>query len=112
MSLVTFPQSSLAFLSSHAAMELHSDQGRKFEPAFFKECCDLLGIKKTRTKPLRPESDALVEKFYWTLGQELAKFCNEGQAERDLKIPGLLKAYWSAEHESTGYSPAKLMIGH
>ena len=35
-------------------MELHSDQGRNFKSALLKECCDLLGIKKTRTTLLGP----------------------------------------------------------
>ena len=92
--------------------ELHSDQGRNFESAVFQECCHLLGIRKTRTTPLRPQSDGMVEKFNWTLGQELAKYCTEGQTEWDVKLPALLMAYRSAEHQSTGYSPAMAMLGH
>ena len=91
--------------------ELHSDQGREFESAVFKECCQLLGLRKTRTTPLRPQSDGMVEKFNWTLTQELAKYCGEGQTEWDQKLPALLMAYRSAEHEATGYTPAKLMLG-
>ena len=34
--------------------ELHSDQGREFESEVFRECCQLLGLRKTRTTPLRP----------------------------------------------------------
>ncbi|XP_042235851.1 uncharacterized protein LOC121875366, partial [Homarus americanus] len=54
----------------------------------------------------------MVEKFNWTLGQELAKYCAGGQTEWDQKPPALLMAYRSAVHESTGYTPAKLMLGH
>ncbi|KAK4304059.1 hypothetical protein Pmani_008280 [Petrolisthes manimaculis] len=70
--------------------ELHSDQGRNFESAVFCESCKLLGIKKTRTAPLRPQSDGMVENFKWNLGQELAKYCVEGQSEWDEKLPALL----------------------
>ena len=45
-----------------APLELHSDQGRNFEPAVFKEMCHLLGISKTRTTPLHPQSDGMVER--------------------------------------------------
>ncbi|XP_050710863.1 protein NYNRIN-like isoform X1 [Eriocheir sinensis] len=91
--------------------ELHSDQGRNFESTVLAECCKLLGIKKTRTTPLHPQSDGMVERFNWTLGQELAKQCNNDQSSWDQKLPALLMAYRSAAHETTGYSPAKLMFG-
>ena len=71
-----------------------------------------LAQKKTKNTLQQPESDSMLEKFNWTLGQELAKFCQKGQSEWDMKIPGLLMAYRLAEHESTGYSPTKWMIGH
>ena len=41
-------------------LSLHSDQGRNFESAVFSEMCSLLGIKKTRTIPLHPQSDGMV----------------------------------------------------
>lgn len=91
--------------------ELHSDQGREFEAEVFRECCQLLGLKKTRTTPLRPQSDGLVERFNRTLTQELAKYCTEGQTEWDRKLPALLMAYRSAMHEATHHTPARLMMG-
>ena len=53
-----------------------------------------------------------MEKFNWTLGQELAKYYIEGQMGWDQKLPVLLMAYHSAEHESPLYTLAKLMTGH
>ena len=91
--------------------ELHSDQGRNFESSIFKECCRILGIRKTRTTPMHPESDGMVERFNRTLGQELAKRCKDEQENWDKHLPLLLLAYRSAEHETTGYTPAQLMIG-
>ena len=91
--------------------ELHSDQGRNFESTLFQECCRLLGIRKTRTTPLHPESDGMVERFNRTLVQEMAKRCRHGQSDWDQHIPTILMAYRSAEHETTGYTPAQLMLG-
>ena len=90
--------------------ELHSDQGRGFESEVFRECCQLMGLRKTRTTPLRPQSDGMVERFNRTLTEELAKFCGEGQTQWDRKLPLLFMAYRSAEHEVTGYTPARLML--
>ena len=91
--------------------ELHSDQGRNFESTIIKECCELLGIRKTRTTPMHPESDGMVERFNRTLVQEIAKRCRHGQTDWDKYIPTILMAYRSAEHEATGYTPAQLMLG-
>lgn len=91
--------------------ELHSDQGRNFESKLFQECCQLLNITKTRTTPLHPESDGMVERFNRTLVQEMAKRCRHGQDDWDQHIPTILMSYRSAVHEVTGYSPAELMLG-
>ncbi|GBL91129.1 hypothetical protein AVEN_184489-1 [Araneus ventricosus] len=44
-------------------MILHLDQGTNFNSALFTELCKLLGILKTRTTTLHPESDGMVERF-------------------------------------------------
>ena len=45
------------------SLVLHSDQGRNFESIVSAEMCRLLGIQKTRTTPLHPQSDGMVESF-------------------------------------------------
>jgi hypothetical protein len=92
-------------------VELHSDQGRNFESRVFSEMCKLLGIKKTRTTPLHPQSDGMVERFNRTIKHQLAIFVNENQKDWDEHIPLLLMAYRTATHESTGLTPAKVMMG-
>ncbi|UYV84885.1 K02A2.6-like, partial [Cordylochernes scorpioides] len=91
---------------------LHSDQGRNFESNIFQELCRRLNIEKTRTTPLHPQSDGMVERFNRTLTQHLTVFVNKNQRDWDQHLPMLLMAYRSAEHESTGYSPARMLFGH
>ncbi|VDI26371.1 Hypothetical predicted protein [Mytilus galloprovincialis] len=42
-------------------IEVHSDQGKQYESALFKEMCTLLEINKTRTTPFHPRSDGMIE---------------------------------------------------
>ncbi|GBL72304.1 hypothetical protein AVEN_115259-1 [Araneus ventricosus] len=44
-------------------MILHLDQGTNFNSALFTELYKLLGILKTRTITLHPETDGMVERF-------------------------------------------------
>jgi hypothetical protein len=40
---------------------IHTDQGRNFESNLFKELCELLEVKKTRTSPRNPKCNGQVE---------------------------------------------------
>jgi len=44
-------------------MELHSDQGQNFESRLLWEVLDLLGVHKTRTTLLHPQSDGMMEQY-------------------------------------------------
>lgn len=90
---------------------IHSDQGRNFESELFSQTCKLLGIHKTRTTALHPQSDGMVERFNRTLENQMAIFANKSQQNWDENLPLFLMAYRSAVHESTKETPAKLMFG-
>ena len=91
--------------------EIHSGQGRNFESVLFKEVGNILGMEKTRTTPLRPQSDGMVERFNRTLKNMLSKFVEENLRDWDRHLPILMMAYRSAVHETTGCSPSELMFG-
>ncbi|XP_056900058.1 uncharacterized protein LOC130531902 [Takifugu flavidus] len=92
--------------------ELHSDQGRNFEAKVFSEVCRRLGIKKTQTTPLHPQSDGLVERFNRTVATQLAILTSRRQRDWDQHLPLVLWAYRTAVQESTKCTPAVLMFGH
>ncbi|XP_046868432.1 uncharacterized protein LOC124461845 [Drosophila willistoni] len=90
---------------------LHSDQGRNFEAGVFQACMRLMTVEKTRTTPLHPQSDGMVERFNRTLLDYLAKFVSTSQHDWNELLPMALLAYRSAVLESSGYSPARLTFG-
>lgn len=94
-----------------AAEVIHSDQGRTFESGVFSAMCERLGMQKTWTTPLRPQSDGLVERFNRTLAKQLAILTGEHQRDWDMHLPLVLMAYRSAVQDSTSCTPALLMLG-
>lgn len=91
--------------------EIHSDQGRNFESNVFRETMTILGIGKTRTTPLHPQSNGLVERLNRTILQYLSKFVNDNQKDWDRWIPLFLLAYRSSKHETTEFTPAMMVMG-
>ncbi|MCG7879813.1 MAG: RNase H-like domain-containing protein, partial [Candidatus Thiodiazotropha endolucinida] len=91
--------------------KIHSDQGRQFVSKLFKEMCQLLQIEKTQTTPYHPESDGMVERFNRTLCTMLSAFVDENHRNWDKQLPFVMMAYRAAEHETTGISPNKMMLG-
>ena len=97
------------FISRHGVpQEVHTDQGRNFESKLFSELMQLLGIRKTRTTALHPQSDGQVERQHQTIVNYLAKYISENQKDWDEWVPMFLLAYRSSKHETTGVTPAEL----
>ena len=90
---------------------IYSDQGRNFESSLFQRFCEILKIEKTRTSPLHPQSDGMVERFMRTLQVMLAAYCSKTQNMWDLWLPQVMMAYCSTVHASTGQTPHKMLFG-
>ncbi|RLU26298.1 hypothetical protein DMN91_000092 [Ooceraea biroi] len=93
-------------------LELHTDQGRNFESRLFKEMSALLGMRKTRTTPLHPQSDGQVERQHQIILNYLAKFVAENQRDWDRWVPMFLLAFRSSRQEATGITPAEMYRGY
>jgi hypothetical protein len=91
--------------------QVHTDQGTQFESVMFKEICRLLDIEKSRTTAYHPAGNGIVERFNRTLEAMLSKFVEEHQRDWDEYLPLLLLAYRSSVHESTRFSPNKMVFG-
>ena len=91
--------------------EIHSDQGRNFESALFQNICKILGINKTRTTALHPQSDGMVERMNRTINRYLSKVVSNHQRDWDRHLHLFLMAYRSSVHETTGQTPANILFG-
>ncbi|KAJ8952749.1 hypothetical protein NQ318_008063 [Aromia moschata] len=91
-------------------LELHSDQGRNFESILFQNVCRTLDIRKTRTTALHPQSDGMVERMNRTINRYLSKVVSDHQRDWDQFLQLFLLAYRSSVHETTGQTPASIVM--
>ena len=89
--------------------DLHSDQGRNYESDIFKELCQLLEIRKTRTSPGHPKGNGQTERFNKTLLQMIRAYLKGQQDEWDSNLGCLAAAYRAIIRESTGATPYILL---
>ena len=72
--------------------------------------CDLLGIRKSRTTALHPQSDGQTERMNRTLLDLLTKLAKDNPKEWDRKLQYAMAAYRSSVHSTTGETPNRLML--
>lgn len=92
-------------------LQVHTDQGRNFESALFKQMCDLFHIYKTHTTSFRPQANGHVERFNRTLLNMLSVFCNKNQRSWDTLLPQVMMAYRATEHSTSGFTPNMMVFG-
>ena len=105
-----------AFISSWvsrfgAPERLISDQGPNVSGELIKAICDILGVKKIRTTPFHPQGNGKVERVIGTVKSLLCASVPELQLEWDAYLPNVLMAYRSAVHNSTSFSPHRILFG-
>ncbi|KAJ8953762.1 hypothetical protein NQ318_015418 [Aromia moschata] len=81
------------------------------ESELWQEVMKTMGIKKTRTTALHPQSNGMVERHNRTICHYLSKFVSENQRDWDKLVPLFLLSYRSSQHESTTYTPSMLTSG-
>ena len=94
-----------------APVTIYTDQGSQFESKLFKDICNQLDIKKTRTTAYHPAGDGLVECLSRTLENMLSSRVNNNHNDCDLFIQQCIMTYRSSLHSSTKETPAMLTFG-
>ena len=92
-------------------LELHSDKGTQYESSLFSDTCALLGITKTRTTTMNPQSNGFIEHMNRTLCDMLNCVILENPFSWDTLIRFCSLAYNTSVHESTKETPSMLMYG-
>ena len=88
-----------------------SDQGAEFESNMFQQLCARMGIDKVRTTPYHPSTNSVVERFHRTLNSMLAKVVSVNQKDWCEHLPTVMAAYRASVHESTQFTPNRLIFG-
>ena len=91
--------------------EFHSDQGTQFESQIFQNLCTMFDITKTRTTPAHPRSDGMVERLNRTIKEMLSKYIEIKQTDWDDFIDTVVMAYNTSVHETTGFTPYRMVFG-
>ena len=90
---------------------LHFDQGANVDGAVFKGLCDLIDAAKTRTSPYHPQGDGQVERLNKSPVKILSKLISDHRRDWADFVPKAVLAYNTSVHESTGFTPYRLMFG-
>jgi hypothetical protein len=73
--------------------QLHSGQGRNFESRLIQEILQRLGMSKTSTMSLRPQSDGMVERYIKTVEEHLQDVVASHQRDWNVRLPIVLLAH-------------------
>ena len=92
-------------------ISIHSDLGGNYESRIFRELCDLLEIKKSRTSVRNPKGNGQTERFNKTLVHMIRAYLTGEQNEWDLNLGCLAAAYRATPNESSKMTPNLLMLG-
>lgn len=84
--------------SSGIPLSIHTDMGAQSESKLFQELCKLLGIKKTRKTPFRPQSSGFIERTNRSILDMLTVFVSEHRNDWDKYVPLFLMAHRSSVH--------------
>ena len=92
-------------------LSIHSDQGAAFESKLFKDLCQMLDIRKSRTSARNPRANGQIERYNRTMLKMVRAYLAGEQANWDLNLGCLAGAYRCTPNEATGMSPNLLCFG-
>ncbi|GJQ79367.1 hypothetical protein Trydic_g16227 [Trypoxylus dichotomus] len=83
----------------------------KHELSIFRNVCKILGIRKTNTTALHPQSDGIEEGIKRAVIKYLSKVIADHQRDWDQHLYFFPLVYRVSTHETTGEMPANVLLG-
>lgn len=91
--------------------QLLTDNGTHFKNDLFQHLSRILGFEHILSTPYHPQTNGQTERWNATMRPKLALLCQHNEAHWDMFLPGVVHAYNTCTHATTGYSPSVLMFG-
>jgi hypothetical protein len=90
---------------------IHSDRGANFESEVFKQQCELMNIKKTKTSPYYPQSDGLVERLFRTIKPLISATVRSHHISWCESLPFVEMGLRCSMQSTIGFSPFEVLFG-
>ena len=91
--------------------QIVTDNGPQFVAKEFKDFCNQQGIFHSLTPPYHPKSNGQAERFSQLCKRAVQKGLETTGANLQDVVTDFLMVYRSTEHDTTGESPSKLLLG-
>lgn len=91
--------------------QLLSDNGTHFKNDLFQHLSRILGLDHILSTPYHPQTNGQTERWNATMRPKLALLCQHNESNWDEFLSGVVHAYNTSTHATTGYSPSFLMFG-
>lgn len=89
-----------------------TDRDSRWRGEFWKEVCQLMGMKRSLTTAYHPQADGQTEVMNQGLEISLRAYVGPNRDDWSAALKGLALAYNTSPHTATGYSPAYLLRGY
>ena len=91
--------------------QILTDNGSHFWNQLFQSLSTILGFEHILSTPYHPQTNGQTERWDATMRPKLRVLCQDNEANWDDFLPGVVHAYNTSIHASTGFSPSFLMFG-
>ena len=91
--------------------QILTDNGSHFRNQLFQSLSNILGFEHILSTAYHPQTNGQTERWNATMRPKLLVLCENNEANWDDFLPGVIHAYNTSRHASTGYSPSFLMFG-